>query len=97
MIIEPMIGKVIAKEMPSEQKQTKSGIYIPDKVAENMRFVKGKVIATADKKFIGEKLMDMQVKVGDIILFDEYTTKEFMYEGGKYYCMEEPNIFGRLK
>ena len=97
MNIEPMLGKIIVKGLPKEEKQTKGGIFIPDKVAENMRFVKGEVIAVADKKLVGDKLMDIQVKISDIVLFDEYTTKEFMYEAEKYYCMTEDNIYGKLK
>jgi chaperonin GroES len=89
--IQPLQGKIIAIPLKSEV-TTKSGIVLSG-TSEQNRFVKGEVIACATEKYVGEKLVPMTVKVGDIVYFDEYSTREFSIDAEKYYSLTEDNIY----
>lgn len=93
MKIEPMTGKVIAEPIGAEDTKTQSGIIIPGST-DLGRFIKGKIVAASEEKYIGEKLVPMKLKVGDIIYFDEYTTREFVINAIKYYCLDEDKAYG---
>jgi co-chaperonin GroES (HSP10) len=94
MKITPLDGKLIAEVIEEKERTTESGIILTKKSAEQMRFVLGKVVAAAEYKWVGEKAITMRVKVGDVVYFDEYTTKEFMHRSRKLYCLDEDKIYG---
>lgn len=96
MKIQPIAGNVIVESLKREERTTESGLIISDAVAEKIRFVKGTVIAAADVKYVGEREVPMQIKVGDTIYFDEYTAREFTFRGIEYYCVAEEKAYGVL-
>lgn len=84
--IKPLKGKIIVQSLKDEERTTESGLIISSQTAEKMRFIKGEVIAT------GKEVEE--IKTGDIIIFDEYTTRELLHNGDKYYCLDEEKAYG---
>jgi len=103
MKFSPMKGNLICEVVHEyDTRKTESGILLPDQTAERMRFIVGKVIAAAKTKYSGGTdehplcEVPMELKKGDIIIFDEYTTKEFTLEGKQYYCLPEGKAYAKI-
>lgn len=88
-------GNLIVKQI-SEETVTNSGIVLSRASAEAHRSIKGEVIATGGSKVLGDKLVPMEAKVGDTVLFDVYKASEYQIEGVTYYKVEENDLFGIL-
>lgn len=86
---KPLADRVLIEPAPAEQK-TASGLFIPDSAKEKP--LKGKVIAAG----IGKPDEPMTVKVGDEVLFGQYSGSEIILDGTKYMIMRETDIYGIL-
>lgn len=84
---KPLADRVLIEPAPAEQK-TASGIFIPDTAKEKP--LKGVVIAAGQGK-IDEP---MSVKVGDTVLFGQYSGTEIKIEGKTFLIMRESDIYG---
>ncbi len=75
MKIKPLADNILI-EPEKEEEKTKSGILLPD-TAEKGRPEKGKVIAVGPGKMSSSgKLIPMEVKIGDTVLFTKYGPTE---------------------
>lgn len=97
MMIEPYPGKIIAKPLVREEMKTSSGVFIPQKTAEQIRYVIGKVVAVADYQIIDGEQKEMLTHVGDYLYFDELTSREFKVRGEQFYCLGEDQVYGKIK
>jgi len=91
MNLTPLHDRVIVK--PSQPEEvTKGGIIIPDTAKEKP--MQGQVVAVGKGK-VGEdgKLIEMQVKVGDKVLYGKYSGTEVTIDGEEYLIMRENDIF----
>lgn len=93
--MKAITGNLIVKQI-NEEAVTNSGIVLSRASAEAHRSVKGEVISTGEKKVLGDKLVPMEAKVGDIVLFDVYKASEYQIEGVTYYRVKEEDLFGIL-
>jgi chaperonin GroES len=84
---KPLADRVLVEPAPAEQK-TASGIIIPDTAKEKP--LKGKVIAVGG----GKKDEPMTLKVGDEVLYGQYSGTEIKLEGATYLVMRESDIYG---
>lgn len=84
---KPLADRVLIEPAPAEEK-TASGIIIPDTAKEKP--LKGTVIASGNGK-IDEP---MTVKVGDTVLYGQYSGTEIKFEGKTYLIMRESDIYG---
>ena len=93
--IRPLQDRVIVQRIKEEEK-TKGGIIIPDTAKEKPQ--EGKVIAVGKGK-VGDdgKLIKLDVKVGDKILFGKYSGTEVKLEGDEYLIMREDDILGVIE
>ncbi len=90
MKIRPLQDRIIVKRLEEEEK-TKGGIIIPDSAKEKPQ--EGKVIAVGKGKMTEEgKLIPLDVKVGDRILFGKYSGTEVKIEGEEHLIMREEDI-----
>ena len=91
MNLTPLHDRVIVK--PSEAAEvTKGGIIIPDTAKEKP--MQGEIIAVGQGKLTEEgKLLPLQVKVGDQVLYGKYAGTEVTIEGDEYLMMREADIF----
>ena len=95
MKIRPLQDRVIVKRLEEEEK-TKGGIIIPDTAKEEPQ--EGKVIAVGKGKMTEEgKLIPLDVKVGDKILFGKYSGTEVKIEGEEHLIMREEDILGVIE
>jgi chaperonin GroES len=92
MKIRPLHDRVIVKRMEEERK-TASGIVIPDTAAEKPD--QGEIMAVgAGKKDDQGKLIPLDVKVGDRVLFGKYAGQTVKVEGEELLVMREEDIMG---
>ena len=79
MKIRPLHDRVIVKRL-DEEKKTASGIVIPDTAAEKPD--QGEVMAVGKGKRTDEgKLVPLDVKIGDRVLFGKYSGQTVTGEG----------------
>ncbi len=95
MKIRPLQDRVIVKRVEEEEK-TSGGIIIPDTAKEKP--MEGKVVAVGKGKILenGTKV-DMDVKVGDRILFSKYAGTEVKIDGVEHLIMREDDILGIIE
>ena len=90
MKIRPLQDRVIVKRIDEEEK-TKGGIIIPDTAKEKPQ--EGKVIAVGKGKVNEDgKLMPLDVKVGDKILFGKYSGSEVTLDNEEYLILREEDV-----
>jgi chaperonin GroES len=95
MKIRPLQDRVIVKRIAEEEK-TKGGIIIPDTAKEKPQ--EGKVVAVGKGKTNEEgKLIPLEVKVGDKILFGKYSGSEIKLNGEEHLIMREEDILGVIE
>ncbi|MGV8078830.1 MAG: co-chaperone GroES [Syntrophales bacterium] len=95
MKIRPLQDRVIVERMDEEQK-TKGGIIIPDTAKEKP--MEGKVVAVGKGRTAEDgKLIKLDVKAGDRILFSKYAGTEVKVEGKEYLIMREDDILGVIE
>ena len=90
--LRPLGDRVIVK--PIEKKdEVRSGLIIPDTAKEKPQ--EGEIIA-AGKGKIGEdgKLIPMDVKAGDKILYGKYSGTEVKMDGQEFLIMHQDDILG---
>ena len=92
--IRPLGDRILVKRIKEEDK-TKGGIIIPDTAKEKPQ--EGKVVAVGKGKKTDEgKLIALEVKAGDRILFGKYSGSEIKLEGEELLIMREDDILGIL-
>jgi len=93
--LQPLGDRVLVK--PVEAKETKrGGIIIPDSAKEKPQ--EGLVIATGKGKTTEDgKLLAMDVKPGDKILYGKYSGSEVKLDDAEYLIMHQDDILGILK
>lgn len=90
--IKPLHDRIIVKRLPQEVK-TSGGIIIPDTAKEKPQ--KGKVVSTGKGRVNDEgKVLPLEVKPGDEVLFGKYSGTEFKMDGDEYLMMREEDIYG---
>lgn len=95
MNIRPLQDRLIVKRLEEEEK-TKGGIIIPDAAKEKP--MQGEVIAVGKGKVADDgKVMPLDVKAGDRILFGKYAGTEIKLDGVEYLIMREDDVLGVLE
>jgi len=95
MAIKPLGDRVLVK--PLEPKEVKKGgIIIPDTAKEKPQ--EGKVIEVGKGKMLeGGKIVPIEVKKGDKILYSKYGGTEIKLEGEEYLILREEDILAIIK
>ena len=93
--IQPLGDRVLVK--PVEKTETKrGGIIIPDTAKEKPQ--EGLVVATGKGKVTEDgKVLPMDVKAGDKILYGKYSGSELKLEDQEFLIMHQDDILGILK
>ncbi len=82
---KPINDRVVVKPLPAEEK-TKGGIIIPDTAKEKPQ--QGEVIAVGP----GKEGVQLNVRIGDRVLYGKYAGQELNYNGDDYLIMREDDI-----
>ena len=92
MNFRPLHDRVLVQPFDGEEK-TAGGIIIPDTAKEKPS--EGKVIAVGPgAKTEDGKILPMEVKVGDLVLFGKWSGTEVKIDGVEYSIMKESDIMG---
>ena len=92
MKFRPLHDRVVVKRIDAEEK-TARGIIIPDTAKEKPQ--QGEVVAVGPGgRDEAGKLIPMDVKVGDHVLFGKWSGTEVKIDGDEYLIMKESNITG---
>lgn len=84
-MIKPLADRVVVEPKEAETK-TASGLYIPDTAKEKPQ--QGTAVAVGP----GTKDVEMEVKVGDVVLYGKYAGTEVTFEDKKYLIMKQSDI-----
>jgi chaperonin GroES len=95
MAFRPLGDRVLIKRVEEEEK-TKGGIIIPDTAKEKPQ--EGKVIAVGPgARDENGKLIPLDVKKGDRILFGKWSGTEVKIDGDDLLIMKESDVLGVLE
>src|SRR5216117_1099578 len=95
MKFRPLHDRVVVKRIDAEAK-TAGGIIIPDSAQEKPS--QGEVIAVGPGgRDEAGKLIPIDVKVGDVVLFGKWSGTEVKIDGTEYLIMKESDIMGVLE
>lgn len=96
MQIKPLSDHILIEPIKKEEK-TKMGILLPD-TAEKERPEQGKIIAVGSgKKTEDGKIIPLEVKPGDIVLFSKYGPNEVKVEDKEYLIAKEEDILAIIE
>ncbi len=88
--LRPLHDRLVVKRLEEEDKST-GGIIIPDSAKEKPQ--KGEVVAAGNgKKNEDGKIIPLDVKAGDTILFGKYSGNEFKEGGVEYLILREDEV-----
>ncbi len=95
MKLRPLHDRILVERV-EEAEKTKGGIIIPDSAKEKP--AEGKVIAVG-KGRIGDdgKVVKLDIKKGDRILFGKYGGTEVKIDGEEYLIMREEDVLGVIE
>ena len=95
MKFRPLHDRVLIEVLDSEVK-TLGGIIIPDTAKEKPQ--EGKVVAVGSGTRTEDgKIVPMDVKIGDLVLFGKWSGTEVKIDGKEYSIMKESDIMGISK
>ena len=95
MKFKPLHDRILVKRLENDEK-SKGGIIIPDTAKEKPQ--EGKVVAVGSgAKTEDGKIIPMDVKVGDLVLFGKWSGTEVKIDGKEYSIMKESDIMGISK
>ena len=90
MNLKPLYDRVVVKPIEAEQ-MTAGGILIPDNAKEKP--TKGEVIAVGEGKALDNgNLRAPKVKVGDKVIYGQYSGSAYKHEGTEYKIVREDDI-----
>ena len=94
MNIRPLHDRIVVKRIDNDVNKI-GGLYIPDSAKEKPQ--EGEVIAVGNGKR-GEdgKVIPLDVKAGDRILFGKYSGSDIKLDGNEYLIMREDEVLGVL-
>lgn len=92
--IRPLNDRVLVRRLTEESK-TKGGIVIPDSAKEKPQ--EAQVVAVGKGRLENGKVIPLDVKAGDKILFSKYSGNEIKIEGEEHLILKEEEILGVLE
>lgn len=95
MKIRPLQDRIIVRRIEEEEK-SKGGIIIPDTAKEKPQ--EGKVVAVGKGKANDDgKIIPLDVKVNDRVLFGKYSGSEINIDGEEHLIMREDDVLGVIE
>ena len=95
MKIRPLYDRIVVKRIEDSAEKTASGLFIPDSAKEKPQ--EGEVMAVGQGKRADDgKLIALDVKAGDRILYGKYSGAEIKLDGNEYLIMREDEVLGVL-
>ncbi len=89
MSIKPLGDRVVIKMMEA-QTTTKSGILLTGSAKEQPQ--EAKVVAVGPGSIVDGKRIEMEVKIGDKVLYSKYSGTDVKHEGEEYIILKQDDI-----
>ena len=93
MTIKPLFDKIVVEAVESEEK-TAGGLFLPDSAKEKPQ--SAKVLAVGPGGMGDGKEVTMQIKVGDIILYNKYAGSDFKLDGKEVTILRQSDVLAVL-
>ena len=95
MNIRPLHDRVVVKRLEEDEAKV-GGLFIPDSAKEKPQ--KGEVVSVGNGKRTEDgKLIPLDLKAGDSILFGKYSGSDIKIDGVEYLIMREDEVLGVLE
>ena len=92
--VRPLHDRILVLRSP-EEANTAGGLFIPDNAKEKPQ--QATVVATGKGKILEDgKVVPLEVKKGDKVLFSKYSGTELKFEGKEYLMIREEDVLGIL-
>ncbi len=96
MQLRPLYDRIVVKRIEEQEQKTAGGIVIPDTAKEKPQ--EGEVIAVGKGKRLEDgKLIPLEVKKGDRILFGKYSGNDIKIDGEEYLILREDEVLGVIE
>jgi chaperonin GroES len=92
MRVRPLQDRVIVKRIEEQEQRSAGGIIIPDTAKEKPQ--EGKVVAVGPGRREDGKVLALDVKAGDRVLFSKYSGSEIKLDGEEHLILREEDILG---
>jgi chaperonin GroES len=93
--IQPLADRVVIKAL-DESEQMRGGLYIPDTAKEKPS--QGEVVAVGPGKISDDgKRLDMDVKVGEKVLYGKYSGTDVTLDGEEFLILRESDVLAVIK
>lgn len=89
MSIKPLGDRVVIKRLEAEE-TTKSGIIVTGTAKERPQ--EAEVVVVGPGAIIDGKRTEMEVKIGDKVLYSKYAGTEVKFEGEEYTILRQDDI-----
>ncbi len=90
MTLKPLHDRIIVRPAKAEE-TTKGGIILPDTAKEKP--MQGEIIAAGKGRVDNGNLIELEVKVGDKVLYGKYSGTEINVDGEDLLMMRESDVF----
>lgn len=95
MKVRPLGDRILVKRLEEESK-TKGGIIIPETAKEKPQ--QGKIVAVGNGRITDDgKVLPLNVKTGEKVLFQKYSGSDIKIEGEEYLILREDEILGIIE
>ena len=95
MRVRPLQDRVIVRRVEEQEQKSAGGIIIPDTAKEKPQ--EGKVVAVGPGKKEDGKVLSLDVKAGDRVLFGKYAGTEIKLDGEEHLILREEDILGVIE
>lgn len=93
--VRPLHDRILVRRMAEEEK-TAGGLFIPDTAKEKPQ--RGEIVATGKGRVTEDgKVLPLEVKSGDKVLFGKYAGTELKLDGQEFLMMREEDILGIIQ
>jgi chaperonin GroES len=96
MQLRPLYDRLVVKRVEEAEEKTAGGIVIPDSAKEKPQ--QGEVIAVGKGKRLDDgKIIPLEVKTGDRILFGKYSGSDIKMGSNEYLILREDEVLGVIE
>ena len=93
MKLSPLGDRVVLKQMEAEE-TTKSGLVLPGNAQEKPQ--QAEVIAVGPGGIVDGKEVEMQVSVGDKVIYSKYSGTEVKLDGEEFIVVRQNDIVAKV-
>ncbi len=94
MNIKPLFDRIVVKAVESADK-TESGLFLPSSAKEKPQ--SAQVIAVGPGGLVDGKEVAMQIKVGDIVLFNNFAGSDFKLDGEDVTILKQSDVLAIIE